>query len=249
MKITVIGAGAIGGNLASKLAAAGHDVQVADARGTEAVAAGVLESGARPVEVEDSVSGRDVIILSIPFDRVPELADLIATAPAETIVVDTSNYYPFMNGQIDAVNAARNDDPAVETEYNSALLGRPLVKAWNAALAGTQQSKGTPAGTPGRIAIPVAADSPDSRRVVMQLVDDTGFDPYDAGVLADSWRQQPMGPAYCTELTLDELEKALARADRVKDAAVRDSAGERMAALGDSFTHDDVVEMNRAAHR
>ena len=249
MKITVIGAGAIGGNLASKLASAGHDVHVADARGTEAIAAEVVESGAKPVEVDAAVSDRDVIILSIPFDRVPELADLIAKAPAETIVVDTSNYYPFLNGEIDAVNAANNDDPAVETEYNSALLGRPLVKAWNAALAGTQQAKAAPAGTPGRIAIPVAADSPDSRRVVMQLVDDTGFDPYDAGVLADSWRQQPMGPGYCTELTLDELERALARADRVKDTAVRDSIGERMAALGDSFTHDDVVEMNRAAHR
>jgi len=37
-----------------------------------------------------------------------------------------------------------------------------------------------------------------------QLVDETGFDHYDAGFLADSWRQQPMGPAYCTELGLDE---------------------------------------------
>lgn len=37
--------------------------------------------------------------------------------------------------------------------------------------------------------------------VAMSLVDDTGFDPYDAGTLADSWRQQPNGPAYCTELT------------------------------------------------
>ncbi|MET7520162.1 NAD(P)-binding domain-containing protein [Streptomyces sp. NPDC005480] len=36
MKLTAIGAGAIGGNLARKLAAAGHDVQVADARGPEA---------------------------------------------------------------------------------------------------------------------------------------------------------------------------------------------------------------------
>ncbi|WP_257041536.1 hypothetical protein [Streptomyces sp. TLI_55] len=83
----------------------------------------------------------------------------------------------------------------------------------------------------------------------MALVDDTGFDPYDAGALADSWRQQPMGPAYCTELTLDELPAALAAADRVKDTAVRDSMGERFAALGADPTLEDVVEMNRAAHR
>ncbi|WP_189327907.1 NAD(P)-binding domain-containing protein, partial [Streptomyces flaveus] len=45
MKITVIGAGAIGGNLAAKLSAAGHDVQVADARGPQAVRAQIRELG------------------------------------------------------------------------------------------------------------------------------------------------------------------------------------------------------------
>jgi hypothetical protein len=83
----------------------------------------------------------------------------------------------------------------------------------------------------------------------MQLVDDTGFDPYDAGVLADSWRQQPMGPAYCTELTLDEMGPALAAAEQDKDTLVRDSMMERFAALGDNPSHEDVIEMNRAAHR
>ncbi|WP_329331511.1 hypothetical protein OG866_01965 [Streptomyces sp. NBC_00663] len=58
-----------------------------------------------------------------------------------------------------------------------------------------------------------------------------------------------MGPAYCTELTLDELSAALAAADRVKDAAVRESIGKRFAALGADPTLEDVVEMNRAAHR
>ncbi|MFD5753204.1 NADPH-dependent F420 reductase [Streptomyces sp. NPDC127033] len=244
MKITVIGAGAIGGNLTRKLGAAGHDVQVADARGPEAVPADVLESGARAVALDDAVQGRDVVILSIPFERVPELAGLFDSVPDETVVIDTSNYYPHLSGSIEVV-----DKGQVESVRNAEALGRPVVKAWNAALAETQRTKGVPAGTPGRIAIPVAADSPEARRVAMRLVDDTGFDPFDAGVLADSWRQQPMGPAYCTELTLDELGPALAAADRDKDARVRDSMMERFAALGDAPTHEDVVEMNRAAHR
>ncbi len=46
----------------------------------------------------------------------------------------------------------------------------------------------------------------------MQLVDDTGFDPFDAGVIADSWRQQPgTPPAYCTELGLEDLARLLPR--------------------------------------
>ncbi|MFF2313026.1 NADPH-dependent F420 reductase [Streptomyces albidoflavus] len=244
MKITVIGAGAIGGNLAEKLAAAGHDVQVADARGPEAVPAGVLATGARAVALDDAVQDRDVIIMSIPFDRVPELADTLAPVPAETVVIDTTNYYPHLGGRVEAV-----DNGQVESVRNAEALGRPLVKAWNAAVAETQRSKGVPAGTPGRIAIPVAGDSQEARKVAMQLVDDTGFDPYDAGMLADSWRQQPMSPAYCTELTLDEIGPALAAADPEKDARVRDTMLERFAALGDNPTHEDVIEMNRAAHR
>ncbi|MGN9846728.1 NADPH-dependent F420 reductase [Nonomuraea sp. H19] len=244
MKVTVIGAGAIGGNLARKLSEAGHEVQVADARGPAAVPADVLASGARAVAPEAAVRDRDVIILSIPFDRVPELAGLLSSVPEQTVVIDTSNYYPHLSGHIEAV-----DNGQVESVRNAELLGRPLVKAWNAALAETQRAKGVPAGTPGRIAIPVAADSQESRRVAMQLVDDTGFDPFDAGTLADSWRQQPMGPAYCTELTLEEMGPALAAADRDKDMRVRDSMMERFAALGDAPTLDDVVEMNRAAHR
>lgn len=244
MKITVIGAGAIGGNLAVKLSTAGHDVQVAGARGPEAIRAEILESGARAAELADAVQGRDVIVLAVPFGVAGQLADLFASVPDETVVIDTSNYYPHLSGRIDAV-----DNGEVESVWNAEQLGRPVVKAWNAALAETQRTRGVPAGTPGRIAIPVAADSTEARRVAMQLVDDTGFDPYDAGVLADSWRQQPNGPAYCTELTLDELPTALAAADRVKDAAVRDSVPERFAALPADFTLDDVVEMNRAAHR
>ncbi|TXS41807.1 NADPH-dependent F420 reductase [Streptomyces sp. OR43] len=245
MKITVIGAGAIGGNLASKLSTTGHDVQVAGARGHEAVRAEILESGARAVALEESVQDRDVIILSIPFGVAGQLADLFASVPEETVVIDTANYYPGMLGEpIKAV-----DDGQVESEYTAQLLGRPVVKAWNAALAETQRTRGVPAGTPGRIAIPVAGDSDEARKVAMSLVDDTGFDPYDAGVLADSWRQQPNGPAYCTELTLAELPAALAAADRVKDAAVRDSVPERFAALPADATLDDIVEMNRAAHR
>ncbi|MER5226313.1 hypothetical protein [Streptomyces flaveus] len=101
-------------------------------------------------------------------------------------------------------------------------------------------------GTLGRLAIPVTGDFEEARRVAIRLVNDTG---YDAGMLADSWRQQPNSPAYCTELTLDELPAALAAADRVKDARIRDSVPERLAALPATATLEDVVEINRAAHR
>ncbi|GAA3979750.1 hypothetical protein GCM10022384_31480 [Streptomyces marokkonensis] len=57
------------------------------------------------------------------------------------------------------------DQGQVESLWVAERLGRPVVKAWNAALAGTLRTKGHPAGSPGRIALPVAADSDEQRRV------------------------------------------------------------------------------------
>ncbi|MDT7842093.1 NADPH-dependent F420 reductase [Streptomyces justiciae] len=144
MKISVIGAGVIGGNFARKLGEAGHDVQVADARRSEAVAPDVLETGARAVALEDAVKDRDAVVLAIPFGVAGQLADLFASVPAETVVIDTSNHYPHLSGRIETV-----EDGAIESVYTSELLGRPVVKAWYAALAGTQRTKVAPAGTPG----------------------------------------------------------------------------------------------------
>ena len=100
-----------------------------------------------------------------------------------------------------------------------------MVKAWHATLAGTQQTKGVAAGTLSRIAVPVAtdsdsdsdSDSDEALRAAMRLVDETGFDLIEAGALAGSWRREPGTPAYCIELTLEDLRPggpALAAADR-----------------------------------
>jgi predicted dinucleotide-binding enzyme len=136
-----------------------------------------------------------------------------------------------------------------ESVWVAEQLGRPVVKAWNAVLEGTLKTRGVPAGTPGRIALPVAADSDEAREVAMRLVDESGFDPFDAGELADSWRQQPATPAYCTELPLDELGPALQAADREKTPAIRDRQIKYLASLTSLPSLDEIVELNRSLHR
>lgn len=46
----------------------------------------------------DAVQGKDVVILSVPFARIPDVAGLFASVPAETVVIDTSNYFPQFGG-------------------------------------------------------------------------------------------------------------------------------------------------------
>ncbi|WP_427135187.1 NADPH-dependent F420 reductase [Pseudarthrobacter sp. S9] len=243
MKVSVIGAGAIGGNIARRLSEAGHDVFIADVLGPESVNAEVAAAGAQPVELAAATKDRDVVILAIPFGVQPKLKDLVAAVPKSTVVVDTSNYYPGMNGHIEAVV-----DGQVESLWSQEQLGRPVVKAWNAALAETQRTMGKPAGSLDRIAIPVACDSAEARATVMQLVDDSGFDAYDAGTLAESWRQQPGTPAYCTELSVDDLGQALAAAERDKAPGTRDRLMEHFGSLDKMPSREETVAINRAAH-
>lgn len=244
MKIAVIGAGAIGGNLALRLSEAGHDVVVADAVGPDSISTEILTAGARVEEVEAAIEDRDVIILSVPFSVQPDLADLMARVDDQTIVVDTSNYYPFMNGPVEAV-----DNGQVESDWAQEALGRPIVKAWNAALAATQQTQGRPKGSPDRIALPVAADFAESRAKIMQLVDDTGFDPFDTGTIAESWRQQPGTPAYCTELGLTDLADALRAAEKDKAPVTRDRLMEKFGSLKEMPSREETVAINRSAHK
>lgn len=138
----------------------------------------------------------------------------------------------------------------VESLWVAGVLGRPVVKAWNAIGSDSFARKGASAGSPGRIAIPVAADDERARAIGMELVNDTGFDGFDAGGLADSWRQQPGAPGYCTDLTREELGAALPAAERARLPKRRDLAVAVMQErLGDATTNPDAdfaVRITRA---
>ena len=73
---------------------------------------------------------------------------------------------------------------------------------------------GKPAGTPGRIALPVAGDDKTAKTVVLRLLDDLGFDGVDAGGLDDSWRQQPGTPVYATDFDVAGVKRALSEATK-----------------------------------
>ncbi|WP_407572618.1 NADPH-dependent F420 reductase [Deinococcus altitudinis] len=240
MNIGIIGAGNIGATLAQKLAAHGHTVKLANSKGPETIRDLAHGLGATAVSREEAVQDVDVVILSIPFASSPELARVFSGVAADVVVIDTSNYYPFRDGQISEV-----DDGQTEAVWVGEQLGQPVVKAWNAVLAATLSDRGTPAGTPGRIAIPVAGDNAEAKATALQLVDATGFDGLDAGTLAESWRQQPGTPAYCTELTRDELGAALAAADRKRAPENRDAIMKTFTTGAAPLTHDEMVARNR----
>lgn len=213
MKIGIIGSGAIGGTLALKLSAAGHEVTLANSRGANTVPTEYLAQGAQAGDTSTLPEDLDVLILSIPPQALPQLAGVVASLPAETILVDTSNYYPGLNGQIEELNAGKT-----QAVWVAEQLGRPVVKAWNAVLAEVLKDPVRPS------ALPIVGDNAEHKQVVTSLVSDTGFTAVDAGTLSEGWRQEPGSPAYCTSLTADELRQALTQAKPELLAERRDLA-------------------------
>jgi predicted dinucleotide-binding enzyme len=245
MKIGVIGTGNIGGTLARKLAAAGHEVRVANSRGPEGVRAFAEEIGATPVDVRGAVEGVDAVVLSIPFPAVADLPKGLFDALPESVpVIDTGNYYPDMRDP----HIPEIDEGQVESVWVSDQIGRPVIKAFNNILAYSLAELGRPQGAGDRLAIAVAGDDPTAKAVVCALVNDVGFDPVDAGTLANSWRQQPSTPVYCCDFDADDTRTALAAAREGVAPGKRDAMLATYSKLGPNPAHAQIVASNRVAN-
>lgn len=242
MKIGIIGTGAIGSTIAEKLSKAGHKVIVNNTSEPADLEKTASELGATSATIQELVKDVDVIILSIPTVAIPQLSkDLFVNTANDIIIVDTSNYYPFRDDEIEELKNGK-----VESIWVSEQLGRPVIKAFNNLLAHTLTHAGKTEGEKDRIAMAASGDDENSKKVISTLINEMGFDSVDAGTLSESWRHQPGTPAYCTELNTTELKQALL--DGVKEDAtyLRDLAITKLMELTTQPTHEEVVTFNRS---
>ena len=211
MKIGIIGAGRIGGTLTRRLTAVGHEVSVANSRGPETLADLAAETGAKPVSVKDAARFGEVVVVTIPQKNIPDLPrDLFLGVPESVVIVDTGNYYPRQrDGRIDGIEAG-----LTESRWVAQQLNRPVIKAFNNIYAEHLLKLGKPKGTPGRIALPVAGDDERAKAIVLQLIDELGFDGVDSGSLDESWRQQPGTPVYAKDFDDAGVRRALSEPSR-----------------------------------
>jgi 8-hydroxy-5-deazaflavin:NADPH oxidoreductase len=252
MKIGIIGAGIIGGTLVRKLRASGHGVRVANSRGPESLSDLAAETGATAVAAAEVATGVDVLIVSVRFEQLAALTPLISDVAGDITVADTSNYLPVFGRQpegheaspVDALEAGQPEAAWLQEQW-----GRPVIRAWNPIFGPTFANKGKAPGEPGRIALPVSGDSAEGRQLVMQLVEDTGFDAVDAGTIAESWRSQMGTPAWSTELTADQLREALRLADREAAPKRRDATFQIISTWQGPPNFDDWLRLFRAIAR
>src|SRR5512133_2987720 len=209
MRIGIIGAGNIGGNLTRRFRELGHEVFVANSRGPQSLAGLAQETGAKPVTVSEAARSGEAVIVTIPERNIPDLPKkLFAELGDNVVVVDTGNYYPRQrDGKIREIEEGMTESRWVERQ-----LGHPVIKAFNNIYAQHLLEGGKPAGSPGRIALPVAGDDARAKDVVMRLIDELGFEPVNAGGLDESWRQQPATPVYAADFDAEGVRRALAQA-------------------------------------
>jgi 8-hydroxy-5-deazaflavin:NADPH oxidoreductase len=170
MRIGIIGAGNIGGNVGRRLALAGHQVTVSFARDQARLAALAAEVGGTVGEPSHAAAA-DVVVLSVPWGVID--AALAAAGPLSgKTVVDTTNQFAS-GGALDLGHTAARHNA-------DRLPGARYTKCFNTLTARFQAEAATRSGD-ARVVQWICGDDAEAKAILGGLVDDAGYVPVDLG--------------------------------------------------------------------
>jgi 8-hydroxy-5-deazaflavin:NADPH oxidoreductase len=200
MKISIIGSGHIGGTLARLFVRAGHEVALANSRGSDSLKSFVDELGTQlhPAGgIEEAIAFSDLIVLSIPWRIIDSLPVYNAQGK---IIVDTTNPYKADGSFYDL------GDEMPSTRVMQHFTGAVIVKAFNTIWfkhLAENGNKDLPVAE--RRVIPVAGDDSGAKSKVARLIEEIGFGPLDTGSLkTGTGFQNVSGALYNKVLTVQE---------------------------------------------
>jgi predicted dinucleotide-binding enzyme len=204
LKIGIIGAGRIGGTLATLWAKAGHEVLVSSRHPEQLQElARSLGPKARAGTPREAAVFGDVVLISVPYGALPQIGKDLQSELKGKIVIDTGNPYPERDGEM-AVEARRKGTGTASAEF---LPGVRLARAFNAI---SYRNLRTEAHRSGElVGIPIAADDRQALDVTARLVRDAGFEPVVVGPLAKAKLFDVGTPVYTQLLTARELRARL----------------------------------------
>jgi predicted dinucleotide-binding enzyme len=183
MKIGIVGAGRIGGNLASLWAKERHEVMLSYSREPETLeqAASAIGAMASVGSVREAAEFGDAVLFSVPWSRIDEVLDEIGDEALDgKVVIDTTNQFGP-----DGLVELPEGKTAAQVNAERMPSGVHYVKAFNTLTAGFQ---GAAAGRSGdeRVAMFFCGDDDEAKQTVKKLIRDIGFAQVDAGGLADA---------------------------------------------------------------
>jgi 8-hydroxy-5-deazaflavin:NADPH oxidoreductase len=176
MNIAIIGAGNVGGALATSAQRAGHSVTVSS-KGGDSARKVAEATGARAAgSALEAIENADVVILAVPYPSVAEILNEVGPVLAGKIVVDATN--PLKADH----SGLTTEGTSGAEEIQAQARGARVVKAFNTQLAARQLDPKVAGGL--RVDGYVAADDAEAKRMVLELVEGIGFNPVDAGALS-----------------------------------------------------------------
>jgi len=168
-KIAIIGSGNVGSALGRGLGKARREVKIV---------------GQDKAEIRNATEWADVVMLAVPFGAVEDVAATIAPVAAGKTVVDVTN------ALTSEMNLALGYTTSGAEELQHKLPEAHVVKAFN-----TQFAQHMDSGRLGdqRLTVFVAGDDAAAKADVTDLATAIGFDPIDAGPLANARLLEPLG--------------------------------------------------------
>ena len=191
MKIGIIGAGNIGGNLGRIWAAKGHTITYGVRNPLTPKMQTILEETdhiATATKIKEAAMQSDIIVLATPWEAVGEVVFQIVDLK-DKILIDCTNPikpnpdWPLAQGSSAAEEIAKR------------LPGFTVVKAFNTF--GARNLSDVTFGTVHADAF-ICGDDPESKRIVTQLAKEIGFDAVDVGGLRSAEMLESLAKLWIT---------------------------------------------------
>ncbi len=156
--------------------------------------------------VQEAVTFGDVILLAIPFGKIPALVQQVGRLDGK-ILIDATNPYPQRDGDI--ARQIIENKLQTATEYvASQFPGAHTIKAFNSIYYKVLEEMAFRSGDQ-RIAVQVCGDDFQAKQMVIQLIEAIGFAAQDIGNLASGVIFEPNAPLYNKNLTITEADALL----------------------------------------
>jgi predicted dinucleotide-binding enzyme len=182
MNIVIIGAGNVGRALGRGWIGAGHSVSFAVRDPGKPELAELRQRGGSVVPSAGAAAAGDVIVLTVPWTAVPASIKALGRVDGKILIDATNPLTPEFS------LAVGHDDSAGETVARLAP-GARVVKAFNTTGFNNMANSRYPGG---KLAMMVAGDDGEAKKIVLALASDLGFDPIDSGPLSMSRYLEPM---------------------------------------------------------
>jgi 8-hydroxy-5-deazaflavin:NADPH oxidoreductase len=185
VNIGIIGSGNVGGTLGMAWAGRGHQILFSYSRDPKKLAGLVASAGpnASAGSPAEAAQFGEVVVLAIPWPTVDDALQ-VAGSLAGKILIDCTNP---LKGDLSGLEIGHTTSAAEEIARRAP--GARLVKAFNSIGAANMAN---PVFGSQRATMFFCGDDAAAKTIVARLVEETGFEPVDAGALAIARLLEPL---------------------------------------------------------